>query len=433
VQDLVAATASDRGLEVAWTAPGVPPLVLGDAPRVRQVLVNLVGNALKFTPRGGVMITAEAREHASGVSLRVSVADTGIGIPPERRSRLFTPFTQVDASHARRYGGTGLGLAISRRLCQLMGGDLWLGEQSQPGAVFHFSFEAAACEGAPAAHHLQPDQELAGRRVGVAGLGPFTRRMLEYGISTWGGSVSVLDQARGLDAELERLDVLVVGSGTATRAVLEARTRARSGETLPLVRVGGADGLDSGPPADPLRTPLPLPLSLRQLHRALLRVLGSPRAAALETDPPRAPRETALTAPLRILLAEDNAVNQKVALLMLEREGYRADVAFNGTEVLQSLRRQPYDVVLLDVQMPEMDGLEAARRIRAEWGPAPRLIALTANALASDREDCLAAGMDDFVAKPLTRPALRAALESASAQAAGPRPAASAPGSLPTR
>jgi CheY-like chemotaxis protein len=179
--------------------------------------------------------------------------------------------------------------------------------------------------------------------------------------------------------------------------------------------------------------PLPLPLSLRQLHRALLRVLDSPRAAALETDPPRAPRETALTAPLRILLAEDNAVNQKVALLMLEREGYRADVAFNGTEVLQSLRRQPYDVVLLDVQMPEMDGLEAARRIRAEWGPAPRLIALTANALASDREDCLAAGMDDFVAKPLTRPALRAALERASAQAAGPRPAASARGSLPTR
>jgi CheY-like chemotaxis protein len=407
VQELVASSAATRGLELAWTARDLPPVLEGDAARVRQVLVNLVGNAIKFTPTGGVMITALGREEPGGIRLHVSVADTGIGIPSERRDDLFKAFTQIDASHTRNYGGSGLGLVISRRLCRLMGGDLWIGDQNGPGAVFEFTVLAGIGRGAEAPH-LRPNQpEFAGRTIVTAGVGPFTQRMLEATLANWGATTRLLAAATAGSGSEERFDALLVGAGVGPAAELAERAISRG---LPVLFLGeglpGADRSDVSGHGE-----LPTPLRLRHLHRALLHVLGAPPPQASTTDPPLAVETPPSVPGLRILVAEDNAVNQRVALLMLEREGYRADVAFNGREVLEALRRQPYDLVLLDVQMPEMDGLQAARRIREEWGPRPRLIGVTANALPSDRDACLAAGMDDYVVKPLRRPALRAALE----------------------
>jgi signal transduction histidine kinase/CheY-like chemotaxis protein len=414
VQELVARTAADRGLEVAWTAD-VPSRLVGDAARLRQVLVNLVGNAVKFTPSGGVMVSAELVDDRSGALLHVTVADTGIGIPPECREDLFEPFSQVDASHARRYGGTGLGLAISRRLCRLMGGDLWIDDAPGPGSVFHFTVRVAL-DPAPAPADVGPaPRTLAGRRVGLLGVGPFTTRMLQAACTRWGAELLVPGPAAS-DPSADGLDALVLGPDSDPRAIELARSvqqRARAGGRLPVIAFGSAAVDRSGAAALPLAARLPAPLRLRHLQRSLLEALGSGRATRPATDPPQACAPPPALSPLRILLAEDNPVNQRVAQLMLEREGYRADVVANGREALAALERQAYDVVLLDVQMPEMDGLEAARHIRDTWGAAPHLIALTANALPSDRDACLAAGMDDHVAKPVKRPALRAALERA--------------------
>jgi signal transduction histidine kinase/ActR/RegA family two-component response regulator len=412
---LVSVTAAEKRLELAWTAPGIPPLLEGDPARTRQVLFNLVGNAVKFTREGGVMVTARIDEGAGPRAVHVEVADTGIGIPRERRAFLFAPFTQVDASHSRQYGGTGLGLAISRRLCRLMGGDLWIGDDPGAGSVLHFTFRAVEHDASPAPHPREGEPELKGRRVGVAGAGPFTWRMLEAALGSWGISalrVEAEGRAPGADANAE-VDALLVGP-LAGVAALDLATRLQA-SGRPVIAFGSTRG--AGLPArvaslDATRH-LAEPLRLRQLHATLLDAIGPGRAEA--SAPPTPPEPTPTLPPLSILLAEDNAVNQRVALLMLEREGFRADVALNGREALEALQRSRYDVVLLDVQMPEMDGLEAARRIRERWGPRPWLIGVTANALPSDREACLAAGMDDFVPKPVKRATLRAALERSAA------------------
>jgi signal transduction histidine kinase/CheY-like chemotaxis protein len=414
--DLVAARAAQKGLDVAYVAEaGVPHLVRGDATRVRQVLVNLVGNAVKFTRAGGVMVRVERRETAEGrPGIHVVVSDTGVGIPIERRGLLFQPFSQLDASHARQYGGTGLGLAISRRLCELMGGALWLGDQPGPGSDFHMAFAAEDAEG-PVPRELQSEQpHLRGRVAVVAGAGPFTARMIAGAFASWGLSMrtaSSSDEA----AEAVRggeIDVVLVGAGLVSGGAPQALGEAARANSLPLIALGpvsSAAPRAHGHLEGAVR--LRIPLHLDHLHSALLHALGAgarPEPAPGE-DPAGARRDDGRK--LRILLAEDNVVNQKVALQMLLKLGCRADVASNGLEVLDALERQTYDLVLLDVQMPEMDGLEAARRIRQRWTPGPAIVAMTANALRGDREACLAAGMDDYLSKPVSLPALASALE----------------------
>jgi PAS domain S-box-containing protein len=293
VIDLLAPRAAAKGLRLAAAIDfGVPARLVGDPTRIRQILVNLVGNAVKFTNAGEVLTRAFCRPTEAGsMELELSVSDTGIGIPEDRLGRLFLPFSQVDASTTRRYGGSGLGLAISKRLCELMGGQIAVQSLAGSGSTFTVRLPVAPVEAAP---------------------------------------------------EHER-------AGAAAQ------------------------------PAEQLT-------------------------------------------PLRILLAEDNEVNQQVALRMLERIGYSADLAGNGVEVLQALERRDYDVVLMDVQMPEMDGLEATRRLRA--APAgrrqPHIIAMTANAMVGDRDACLAAGMDDYISKPVQRESLAAALRRIPARPAAP-------------
>jgi PAS domain S-box-containing protein len=415
--DLVTARAMGKGLECGYLIePDVPAAVRGDVTRVRQVLVNLLSNAVKFTESGDVLLSIGATELESRrYRVHFAVKDTGIGIPADRVDRLFLSFSQVDASTTRRYGGTGLGLAISHRLVGLMGGRMWVDTEIGQGSTFHFEldFEQSACE---VRQHLKADQpHLAGRRVLIVDDNESNRRILtgqtlSWGMRPWAVSSGgeALDWVRRtsesfdvalLDFHMPRMD-----GGTLGRRLKELCPN------LPLVLLSSGDVSDR----TLFDAVLTKPVKMGRLHGALLDVLGGTRAdikpesRAKTFDP-----EMARRMPLRILLAEDNVVNQKVALHQLRRMGYRAEVVADGLEAVDAVRRQCYDVVLMDMQMPEMDGLEATRCIRRTIAAErqPRIIAITANARQEDRQVCFDAGMDDFVSKPVHVVELMAVLE----------------------
>jgi CheY-like chemotaxis protein len=293
----VAAMAYEKGIKLIYNLNNnTPTSIVSDPTRLRQVLVNILSNAVKFTEEGEINISVSSTEKDDGeYEIHFAVKDTGIGIPADKMDRLFQAFSQIDASTTRKYGGTGLGLAISKKLVELMGGRIWVESESGRGSTFHFviAARAAVVEPVPA-----------------------------------GKSVSIMED-------------------------------------------------------DPQESDVQ------------------------ENDP-----QESDNCSLRILLAEDNIVNQMVALRMLNKLGYRADVAGNGIEVLQNLERQKYDVILMDVLMPEMDGLEATRQIRRRWPKDPKIIAMTASVLKGDREICLAAGMDGYISKPTRIEELKAALQS---------------------
>ncbi|HEX6799737.1 MAG TPA: response regulator [Ktedonobacterales bacterium] len=440
--DLVAQRAQEKELDVAYLVDEQTPNgIVGDPTRLRQILVNLLSNAIKFTETGEVVLSVASRrlESAPGVfgeaedgatsdehdryELRFTVTDTGIGIPPERMDRLFKSFSQVDASTTRRYGGTGLGLAISKRLSELMGGTLWAESTGVPGqgATFHLTIPATGAPAPQSARLLNPQPLLSGKRALIVDDNATNRRILVAQATSW--QMLTRDTASPREAvewvrQGEPFDVAVLDmhmpemDGLTLAAALR---RLRETRTLPLVMLtslGGrevARGAPRGASSDtsPVEFAAFLTKPIKPSH--LLDVLvsifaGQPvRVRQLLPDQPGIDAQMGKRLPLRILLAEDNATNQKLALHLLARMGYQADVAASGVEVLEALRRQPYDVVLMDVQMPEMDGLEATRTIRRDW-PAdqrPYIIAMTANVAAQDREIGLAAGMDDYVSKPI--------------------------------
>jgi CheY-like chemotaxis protein len=414
--DLVAADAARKGLElIAHVAPDVPDAIAGDVTRIRQVLVNLLSNAVKFTHTGevGVFVTAAPRGDDARTALRFEVYDTGIGIAPERLPTIFEAFTQADASTTRRYGGTGLGLTISRRLAHLMGGTLAAESIVGEGSTFTFAFEADVLPDAPGGA-ASVRTALAGQRVLLVCCHATGRRVLETQLADLGVDVAAtgspfealvwLESGRAfdvalVDAQLSEMD------GRQFAAHLR---RIRSETALPLVLL-----TPMGPrlaPSPGVTTTLTKPVKTSVLARTLGEVLS------LTDAPPAPPTPEALPTPstLRLIVAEDNLINQKVVARLLERLGYRADMVANGLELLDALRARPYDLALVDVQMPEMDGLEAARTIQAQWGDqAPYLIAMTANVLEGDRERCLEAGMDDYLPKPVALDALRTKLAEA--------------------
>jgi len=428
--DLVSVGASEKSLDLAYVVDEhTPSTIAGDGTRLRQILLNLVGNAVKFTKHGEIVLSVQPRrlEPAADSSsaeqwyeLHFTVKDTGIGIPPDRMHRLFQSFSQVDMSTTRYYGGTGLGLAISKRLSELMGGTMWaesagLGQ----GSTFHFTIRAEAVA-APLQPHMDGTQpQLVGRRVLIVDDNATNRRILTLYGQSWGmltrATASPLEALewvrRGDPFDIAILDMQMPVMDGATLAT-EIR-RYRDATTLPLVLFSslGKGGVDDA--ATPFAAFLLKPVKPSQMYDLLISIFaGQPvrvkeTVASLHLDP-----EMATRLPLRILLVEDNAWNQKLALRLLQEMGYRADVAGNGLEALSSLERQLYDVVLMDVQMPEMDGLEAARRMHQKWPRErrPRIIAMTASAMQGDREACLAAGMDDYVSKPIHIPELVAAL-----------------------
>jgi PAS domain S-box-containing protein len=431
---LVGGQAAQKGLELGlWIDPQVPAGIAGDETRLRQIVLNLLSNAVKFTGEGEVVVTVTTDDRRStteepvvgrpsSVVLHFAVRDTGVGIPPDRMGRLFQSFSQVDSSTTRRYGGTGLGLAISRRLAELMGGQMWAESTGIPGqgSTFHVTIQAQPAT-VPARPGFQADApDLRGRRVLIVDDNATSRRILTLQTETWG----MVAQATGRPAEAlawlrqgETFDAAIVDRQMPELdgVMLAAEVRKLpGGQALPLLMVSSL-GRGEAEETEEFAAFLVKPVRASQLYNALVGILaGAPEAQAVEPAAvaPQFDAQMGQRHPLHILLAEDNAVNQKLAVRLLERLGYRADVAADGVEVLRALERQPYDVILMDVQMPEMDGLEATREIVGRWAEEkrPRIIAMTANALAEDREACLAAGMDDYLAKPIRVEELVAAL-----------------------
>ena len=446
VLDLLAPKAAEKSLELGYyIAPHVPNIIMSDVTRLRQILMNLISNAIKFTPEGQVTITVDANYlHKNGdkmrgglsgngqngtgkhkpdeqVCIHVAIQDTGIGIAQENLHRLFLPFSQVDTSNTRRYGGTGLGLAISKHLSELMGGKIWAESQIGIGSTFHLTITAAtlATENEP---FLRGEvAEFATRLALVvdsnAVTSDFTARYLEY----WGLRVVKAADLAAAQRWLENAptcDLLVIAHPwpEADTIAFAARVRQRH-PRLPVVLLASITDNRVREASQSLTrtTVIYKPVKPRDLFLALRQSIGTTplpvtTPALLPTD---LDDQMGAKHPLLILLAEDNLVNQKVALRMLKRLGYHADVVQNGLETLTSLRDQAYDVILMDVQMPEMDGLEATRHIRANGTyphHQPYIIAMTAAAMQLDKEKCLAAGMDDFISKPARLEDLQAAL-----------------------
>ncbi|MFP5316833.1 MAG: ATP-binding protein [Acidimicrobiia bacterium] len=416
---VVAPAAHQKGLNLAYrTEADVPASVRGDVTRLQQILVNLLSNAVKFTEAGGILLSvrrADAEEGGSGhTCLHFAVRDTGIGIPDHAHDSIFESFSQLDASTTRRYGGSGLGLAISRRLCELMNGRIWVESREGIGSTFHFTVELDAEPDVVLPHRRSPQPALAGRRLLVVDDDASSRELIVRTARRWGmlpREASWPEVRARLDRG-ERFDAAVVDLHGARGQPLPA------GLEPPVI---GLASLGDHADGDNRRIAewLTRPVRTARLFEAL--------AASLPgTEPAAAPDGGAVTSaggrpptagppvepkPLRVLVAEDHPVNQQVAVLLLRKLGHQAEVVSDGTEVIEALERSRYDLVLMDMQMPEMDGLEASRVIHRRWpGDRPRIVAVTANAVAGDREDCLAAGMDDYLSKPFTLEELAAAL-----------------------
>ncbi len=419
--DLLARSAAEKGLDLAYVISlDTPEAIVGDVTRLRQILVNLLSNAVKFTEQGEIVLSVSSERLSSPASgsdrsrlLHFAVKDTGIGIPPDRMDRLFRSFSQVDASTTRRYGGTGLGLAISRRLSELMGGTMWVESKLGEGSTFHFTIQTKSAP-APARPYLDEVQPaLQDKRVLIVDDNATNRRILTRQLELWqmkplaiGSPLEALNLLREgetfavaiLDMQMPEMDGLTLAR--------EIRQLAPPLARLPLVMLTSLGHGEVREVTAEFAAFLTKPLKPSSLFDALVSIFtGHPvRTRHREVrEGSQFDAQMGQQLPLRILLAEDNATNQKLALRLLARMGYEADVAANGLEVLAALRRQLYDVILMDVQMPEMDGLEATRTLRQEF-PAvrqPRVIAMTANAMQGDREMCLAAGMDDYVSKPI--------------------------------
>ena len=433
--DLMAARATEKGLNLAYLMEeGTPEVIVGDLTRLRQILVNLLSNAIKFTELGEVVLTVQAASDQVAapapdqpVLLHFSVRDTGIGIPPEKQDRLFQSFSQVDASTTRRFGGTGLGLAISRRLAEMMGGQMWVDSTGVPGegTTFHFTLHTTTAA-APARTDRQQAQSLvAGKRVLIVDDNATNRRILTLQAQSWGmqpqdtgdpaEALSWVQEGRSfdvavLDMQMPDMDGLMLA---------EAIRRTQDAQALPLAILTSMGDPVATAEMDRLgiAASVTKPIKPSQLFDVLASIFSGQAVRVAAATPLAMEFDAKLGQqwPLHILLAEDHPTNQMLALRLLERLGYRADVAANGLEVLEALERQHYDVVLMDVQMPEMDGLEASRRIRAqESGATARrpvhIVAMTANAMQGDRERCLAAGMNDYVSKPIRVEALVGAL-----------------------
>ncbi len=434
--DILAPKAAEKGLElILRCGPGVPQSLVGDPGRIRQILTNLVANAIKFTEKGHVLIDVEClSENAKVADIRVAVQDTGIGIPEEQLPHLFQKFTQADASTSRKYGGTGLGLAISKQLAELMGGSIGAESEPRVGSTFWFSLPLRL--DAQAAVKVAPRlASLAGVRVLVVDDEELNRRILEEQLTAWEIRVGCcqsakqalvalhMAQVKGDPYRLALLDYLMPGMDGEALGRLIKSDPLLADTALVMLTSTGMQG-DAQRMADAgFAGYLVKPIRQAHLREALAAVWGakthgtttklitSQTLASLRAAKPveaAAPRFQA-----RVLVAEDNVVNQRVAVRMLEKLGCRVDVAANGKEALEMVETLPYDLVLMDCQMPEVDGYEATIEIRKREGESRRIpiVAMTANALQGERERCLSIGMDDYIAKPVKTEALERALE----------------------
>ena len=422
--DPLAATVAEKSIELTYLIDAaVPSVIRGDRTRLHQILLNLLSNAVKFTEEGAVTLrvrVASSPATPTGTyELHFSVQDTGIGIPDEKRDRLFESFSQVDASKSREYGGTGLGLSISKRLAEAMGGEMWVESEVGEGSTFHFTIEAEEGE--------QPDENevpagsssaMQGVQALIVAPNDTTRALLRQQTEAWGMTATAFasgDEAlQQLDADLPHEVALLDEhlpqmSGQALANQLRERA---SGPALPVVLLGTGQAAASPLPAPASR--LHKPVKQSSLHDTLTTLLpGRGHSASDHDGDPSAPAAQSR----RVLLAEDDAVNREMTTQLLEKMGHEVHTASDGAEALAAVRDQAYDAILMDVQMPEMDGLEATRRLRNETLPdeQPYIVALTASVTEDDRRRCLEAGMDAFLSKPIRKDELAEALHSSPA------------------
>ena len=485
--DLVASKAAEKQLGLAYIVDDhTPDVLIGDASRLRQILVNLLSNAVKFTDGGEIVVSVESRLlHARSVGnepndyleeeqpapedgepaaqdvapvtlhpdtgppltweayprvtsvappyeVHIAVRDSGIGIRQEDMVQLFQPFSQIDSLNKRRVGGTGLGLAIGKQLAEMMGGTMWVESQVGVGSTFHFTILAHAAtpnEVISGRDYLRGTQpSLRNRHVLIVDDSAINRLIFARQIESWGMFPHIVVSGEATlerFAANERFDVAIVDMHLSDidGLTLAARLRTFSQTaTMPIIMVTSIGLWDEAVQTAgvDVAAVLSIPVKTSQLYDALINIFSNtPIRTGVPVLKPRIDPEIAHRHPLHILLAEDNVVNQKVALHILERMGYRADLAANGLEVLEALERQPYDVILMDVQMPEMDGIAATQAIRERWPPErqPWIIAMTAHAMEGDREWCLSSGMDNYLGKPVQVEQLVAALQHVITQA----------------
>jgi len=428
--DLIAPAAAKKGLELAYEVDDELPLAVnGDQGRLRQILLNLLSNAVKFTEQGEILVSVRVAPAATprrrgGArecwQVSVDVRDTGIGIQSDRMDRLFQSFSQADASISRRYGGTGLGLAISRRLAEAMDGDLSAESSGVPGegATFHLVVRLDAAPASAVKRHADREVvELTGRSVLVVDDNATNRRILAAQLARWSMNTRVTASSNEALAWVragERFDIVLLDLFMPELDGIALADAIKESVDKPpkLVLVSSAAVKERANPS--LDAVLTKPVKPSALHDVLVTVLasaGSSDRTVRAPDRPSVDPGLAARHPLRILLAEDNAVNQKLALRLLSNMGYSADVAGAGARAVDAVEAGAYDVVLMDVQMPELDGLEATRQIRSRWPKRPlHIVAMTANAMAGDRDACLAAGMNDYISKPIDPAVLAEAL-----------------------
>ena len=434
VAEMLASKAASNGIDlVVHYPPSAPKYFIGDAGRIRQVITNLAGNAVKFTASGHVLIAVKCNpEDVLSPQVRVSVHDTGIGIPPERITSLFDKFTQVDSSTTRKYGGTGLGLAISKQLVELMGGSMHAESRLGEGSTFWFKLPLPI-DTRPAPDSL-PSVDLVGLRVLIVDDNEVNRRVVHEQISSWGmrnGSFAsgkeALEAVRAASTNGDPYQIVITDyqmpeiDGTMLAAQIKTDPITKDAVVIMLTSVGHWQDV-SGLNRENIDAFLVKPVRHSQLLNTISNTWskklesaqpvagGSEYASSISALHSKVARPT--DSPVRVLVAEDNAVNQKVALRMLERFGVRADVAANGREALKMATDLSYDVIFMDCQMPEMNGYEAATEIRRRTGPSQQaaIIAMTADASASCRERCVAAGMDGFISKPVKLEHLKTSL-----------------------
>ena len=415
--ELVAATSDAKGLELAgYIDARCPSRVIGDVTRFRQVLVNLLGNAIKFTFQGEVVLSVGPDDSSLG-GLRFAVSDTGIGIPADRVASLFDRFSQVDASTTRVYGGTGLGLAISKRLVEAMGGTLGVDSVPSTGSTFHFSVHLPSAAPLIAISEPVPTTTLDGRSVLVVDDNPTNRRILRLQLETWGTNVTEADSGKaaitlvdsGAQFDAAVVDMKMPGmTGQELAVWLRSSATARN---LPILLLSGRMDRPTFQTDDLFSAILTKPVRSVRLRDSLRDAVNSDGIRSAPSELPVVPTGTKRIA-LRVLLAEDNLVNQRLGWLMLEKLGHHVDTVGNGREAIEAVQRVPYDVVLMDVEMPEMDGLEATRAIRRQLPVhrQPKIVAMTAGAQVEDRHACTEAGMDEYMSKPIRLEILGATL-----------------------
>lgn len=419
---LISKNALAKSLEVIYYVdPQVPENIFGDITRLRQIIVNLLNNAVKFTNQGDVFLSVVKIDKSkinnvdNEVELEFSIRDTGIGIKDTEAEKIFKEFSQVDSSLTRKFGGAGLGLAICKKLVDMMGGKIWFESKEGSGTTFYFTINVKQTENTEIKEYLNSDiPNLKGKNLLIIDENRVLRQIISLQTQTWGmkpkttpSGYEAIDWLKKYKFEAVLLD-LVLNEKYNGEIVKEIRKI--KGSEFPIIGLCGKKS-DSYKHKELFSAAITKPVNQEELYDVFDLFCAENKTHVVKTD--ASEKNLCEKIPLKILIAEDNIINQKIASRILEQMGYIADIAGDGLEVLDCLNRQHYDLVLMDVQMPELDGIQTTGRILEKWLPAerPKIIAMTANATQGDMEKCLYAGMDDFISKPILSDELKSMLE----------------------